>query len=219
MKTFHRPAAASRRPSATLRSDAEVRVEAHDLAGRAHFRLRAKYPSVESGLNGNTDSFTAQYFGQIFLREAESAGFFPAMTFAVKGERSMCSKSTRRASAHGAVREKRLVSAGQARAKVMAGKTLKELGFTKEIWPKVLGGEGIRVSVQPLFTDRILLSPKCARPARSWALDADLGNRLRKVADGRRLAAAGGERFFIKRQRRAQKGSRRSGETIRQPRL
>jgi len=63
-------------------------------------------------------------------------------------------------------------------AKVMAGKTLKELGFTKEIKPIVLGGEGIRLPVQPFFTVRTFCSRrKCARPGEvmglgwpTWAL-------------------------------------------------
>jgi carbamoyl-phosphate synthase large subunit len=54
-------------------------------------------------------------------------------------------------------------------AKVMAGKTLKELGFTEEIWPKYWA---VKESVFPFnkFMARTFCSRrKCVPPAKSWA--------------------------------------------------
>ena len=55
-------------------------------------------------------------------------------------------------------------------AKVMAGKTLKELGFHRGNLAEILGGEGIRFPVQPISSARTFCSrPKCVPPAKSWA--------------------------------------------------
>ncbi|HEY6169535.1 MAG TPA: ATP-grasp domain-containing protein, partial [Verrucomicrobiae bacterium] len=60
-------------------------------------------------------------------------------------------------------------------AKVMAGKTLKELGFTEEIWPKYWA---VKESVFPFnrFPGQdILLSPEMRSTGEVMGLDADLG--------------------------------------------
>jgi len=60
-------------------------------------------------------------------------------------------------------------------AKVMAGKTLKELGFTKEIWPKYWA---VKESVFPFnrfHGQDILLSPEMRSTGEVMGLDADLG--------------------------------------------
>ena len=60
-------------------------------------------------------------------------------------------------------------------AKVMAGKTLKELGFTQEIWPKYWA---VKESVFPFnrFQGQdILLSPEMRSTGEVMGLDADLG--------------------------------------------
>ena len=63
----------------------------------------------------------------------------------------------------------------QLAAKVMAGKTLKELGFTEEIWPKYWA---VKESVFPFnkFVGQdILLSPEMRSTGEVMGLDADLG--------------------------------------------
>jgi carbamoyl-phosphate synthase large subunit len=60
-------------------------------------------------------------------------------------------------------------------AKVMAGKTLKELGFTKEIWPKYWA---VKESVFPFnrfHGQDILLSPEMRSTGEVMGLDTDLG--------------------------------------------
>ena len=60
-------------------------------------------------------------------------------------------------------------------AKVMAGKTLKELGFTKEIWPSYFA---VKESVFPFnrfHGQDILLSPEMRSTGEVMGLDADLG--------------------------------------------
>ena len=60
-------------------------------------------------------------------------------------------------------------------AKVMAGKTLAELGFTKEIWPKYFA---VKESVFPFnrfHGQDILLSPEMRSTGEVMGLDADLG--------------------------------------------
>jgi carbamoyl-phosphate synthase large subunit len=72
-------------------------------------------------------------------------------------------------------------------AKVMAGKTLKELGFTEEIWPKYWA---VKESVFPFnrFQGQdILLSPEMRSTGEVMGLDADLG-----IAYAKSQMAAGG---------------------------
>jgi carbamoyl-phosphate synthase large subunit len=72
-------------------------------------------------------------------------------------------------------------------AKVMAGKSLKELGFTAEIWPKYWA---VKESVFPFnrfHGQDILLSPEMRSTGEVMGLDADLG-----VAYAKSQMAAGG---------------------------
>src|SRR5438445_457959 len=65
-------------------------------------------------------------------------------------------------------------------AKVMAGKTLKELGFTEEIWPKYWA---VKESVFPFnrfHGQDILLSPEMRSTGEGLGLDADLGTAYAK---------------------------------------
>ncbi|HVY68814.1 MAG TPA: ATP-grasp domain-containing protein, partial [Verrucomicrobiae bacterium] len=82
-------------------------------------------------------------------------------------------------------------------AKVMAGKTLKELGFTGEIWPRYWA---VKESVFPFnrfHGQDILLSPEMRSTGEVMGLDADLGIAYAKsqMAAGGPLPAAG--RVFI----------------------
>ena len=99
-------------------------------------------------------------------------------------------------------------------AKVMAGKNLKELGFTKEIRPKYWA---VKESVFPFnrfHGQDILLSPEMRSTGEVMGLDADLRHRLRQIADGRGLVAAVGRKGFHQRERRAQKARRGGGQTV-----
>jgi len=65
-------------------------------------------------------------------------------------------------------------------AKCMAGKTLKELGFTKEVWPKYWA---VKESVFPFnrfHGQDILLSPEMRSTGEVMGLDADLGTAYAK---------------------------------------
>src|ERR1022692_2999792 len=82
-------------------------------------------------------------------------------------------------------------------AQVMAGKTLRELGFTEEIWPKYWA---VKESVFPFnkFVGQdILLSPEMRSTGEVMGLDADLGIAYAKsqIAAGGPLPLAG--RVFI----------------------
>jgi carbamoyl-phosphate synthase large subunit len=82
-------------------------------------------------------------------------------------------------------------------AKVMAGKSLKQLGFTKEIWPKYWA---VKESVFPFnrFQGQdILLSPEMRSTGEVMGLDADLGIAYAKsqMAAGSPLPLSG--RLFI----------------------
>ena len=82
-------------------------------------------------------------------------------------------------------------------AKVMAGQTLKELGFTQEIWPKYWA---VKESVFPFnrfHGQDILLSPEMRSTGEVMGLDADLGIAYAKtqMAAGSPLPTSG--RVFI----------------------
>jgi carbamoyl-phosphate synthase large subunit len=82
-------------------------------------------------------------------------------------------------------------------AKVMAGKTLKELGFTEEIWPKYWA---VKESVFPFnrfHGQDILLSPEMRSTGEVMGLDIDLGTAYAKsqMAAGASLPLSG--RVFI----------------------
>ena len=82
-------------------------------------------------------------------------------------------------------------------AKIMAGKTLKELSFTQEIWPKYWA---VKESVFPFnrfHGQDILLSPEMRSTGEVMGLDADLGTAYAKsqMAAGSPLPTSG--RVFI----------------------
>jgi carbamoyl-phosphate synthase large subunit len=82
-------------------------------------------------------------------------------------------------------------------AKVMAGKTLRELGFTEELWPKYWA---VKESVFPFnrfHGQDILLSPEMRSTGEVMGLDADLGTAYAKsqMAAGAPLPISG--RVFV----------------------
>jgi carbamoyl-phosphate synthase large subunit len=96
--------------------------------------------------------------------------------YAVKGEAVDCLEVNPRASRTVPFVSKAIgVPLAKLAAKVMAGKTLKELGFTQEIWPKYWA---VKESVFPFnrfHGQDILLSPEMRSTGEVMGLDADLG--------------------------------------------
>src|SRR6188474_1073009 len=82
-------------------------------------------------------------------------------------------------------------------AKVMAGKTLKQLGFTEEIWPKYWA---VKESVFPFnrfHGQDILLSPEMRSTGEVMGLDADLGTAYAKSQMAANSPLPMGGRVFI----------------------
>lgn len=82
-------------------------------------------------------------------------------------------------------------------ARVMAGKTLKELGFTQEIWPKYWA---VKESVFPFnrfHGQDILLSPEMRSTGEVMGLDADLGIAYAKSQIAANAPLPAGGRVFI----------------------
>ena len=82
-------------------------------------------------------------------------------------------------------------------AKIMAGKTLKELGFTEEIWPKYWA---VKESVFPFnrfHGQDILLSPEMRSTGEVMGLDADLGIAYAKSQMAANAPLPLGGRVFI----------------------
>ncbi len=82
-------------------------------------------------------------------------------------------------------------------AKVMAGKTLKELGFTKEVWPKYWA---VKESVFPFnrfLGQDILLSPEMRSTGEVMGLDADLGIAYAKSQMAANSSLPAGGKVFI----------------------
>jgi carbamoyl-phosphate synthase large subunit len=96
--------------------------------------------------------------------------------YAVKGEKVYVLEVNPRASRTVPFVSKAIgVPLAKLAAKVMAGKTLKELGFTREIWPKYWA---VKESVFPFnrfHGQDILLSPEMRSTGEVMGLDADLG--------------------------------------------
>jgi carbamoyl-phosphate synthase large subunit len=96
--------------------------------------------------------------------------------YAVKGEKVYVLEVNPRASRTVPFVSKAIgVPLAKLAAKVMAGKTLKELGFTKEIWPKYWA---VKESVFPFnrfHGQDILLSPEMRSTGEVMGLDADRG--------------------------------------------
>jgi carbamoyl-phosphate synthase large subunit len=82
-------------------------------------------------------------------------------------------------------------------AKVMAGKTLKEIGFTEEIWPKYWA---VKESVFPFnrfHGQDILLSPEMRSTGEVMGLDADLGVAYAKSQMAANSPLPAGGKVFI----------------------
>jgi carbamoyl-phosphate synthase large subunit len=82
-------------------------------------------------------------------------------------------------------------------AKVMAGKTLKELGFTEEIWPKYWA---VKESVFPFnrfHGQDILLSPEMRSTGEVMGLDPDLGSAYAKSQMAANAPLPTGGKVFI----------------------
>jgi carbamoyl-phosphate synthase large subunit len=82
-------------------------------------------------------------------------------------------------------------------AKVMAGKTLKEIGFTEEIWPKYWA---VKESVFPFnkfIGQDILLSPEMRSTGEVMGLDADLGVAYAKSQMAANSSLPVGGKIFI----------------------
>jgi carbamoyl-phosphate synthase large subunit len=118
--------------------------------------------------------------------------------YAVKDETVYCLEVNPRASRTVPFVSKAIgVPLAKLAAKVMAGKTLKELGFTREIWPKYWA---VKESVFPFnrfHGQDILLSPEMRSTGEVMGLDADLGIAYAKsqMAAGSPLPTSG--RVFI----------------------
>ncbi len=157
---------------------------------------------------------TIREYTHAMARELKVIGLMNVQ-YAVKGEKVFVLEVNPRASRTVPFVSKAIgVPLAKLAAKVMAGKTLKELGFTKEIWPKYWA---VKESVFPFnrfHGQDILLSPEMRSTGEVMGLDADLRHRLREIADGRGLAAAARRESFHQRQRRAQKGGRGGGQTV-----
>ena len=89
-------------------------------------------------------------------------------------------------------------------AKVMAGKTLRELGFTKEIVPTHYFGEGSGLPVPALSGHGYLVRPGNEIDRRSDGNRCRSRSGLRQIADGRAAAVAEGRQRFHQRERRRQ---------------
>jgi carbamoyl-phosphate synthase large subunit len=82
-------------------------------------------------------------------------------------------------------------------AKIMAGKTLKELGFTKEVWPKYWA---VKESVFPFnrfHGQDILLSPEMRSTGEVMGLDAELGIAYAKSQMAANSSLPAGGKVFI----------------------
>ena len=102
-------------------------------------------------------------------------------------------------------------------AKVMTGRTLKELGFTEELIAGLLGGERVGLSFQPLSRAGYFAVSRDEINRRSDGHRHRSRHRLRQVADGFRQLVATRGAGVHQRQRRPQGRSRRLGQALRRP--
>ena len=140
---------------------------------------------------------TIREYTHAMARELKVIGLMNVQ-YAVKGETVYCLEVNPRASRTVPFVSKAIgVPLAKLAAKVMAGKTLKELGFTREIRPKYWA---VKESVFPFnrfHGQDILLSPEMRSTGEVMGLDADLG-----IAYAKSQMAAGaplpmGGRVFI----------------------
>jgi carbamoyl-phosphate synthase large subunit len=118
---------------------------------------------------------TIRDYTHAMARELKVIGLMNVQ-YAVKGDTVYCLEVNPRASRTVPFVSKAIgVPLAKLAAKVMAGKTLKQLGFTKEIWPKYWA---VKESVFPFnrfHGQDILLSPEMRSTGEVMGLDADIG--------------------------------------------
>jgi carbamoyl-phosphate synthase large subunit len=118
---------------------------------------------------------TIREYTHAMARELKVIGLMNVQ-YAVKGDKVYRARSQSARVAHRAVREQgHRRAAGQARRQSHGRKDLKELGFTKEIWPKYWA---VKESVFPFnrfHGQDILLSPEMRSTGEVMGLDADRG--------------------------------------------
>jgi carbamoyl-phosphate synthase large subunit len=140
---------------------------------------------------------TIRDYTHAMARELKVIGLMNVQ-YAVKGDDVYCLEVNPRASRTVPFVSKAIgVPLAKLAAKVMAGKTLKELGFTKEMWPKYWA---VKESVFPFnrfHGQDILLSPEMRSTGEVMGLDTDLGVAYAKsqMAAGASLPLSG--RVFI----------------------
>jgi carbamoyl-phosphate synthase large subunit len=123
---------------------------------------------------------TIREYTHAMARELKVIGLMNAQ-YAVKGEKVFVLEVNPRASRTVPFVSKAIgVPLAKLAAKVMAGKTLKELGFTEEVWPPYWA---VKESVFPFnrFQGQdILLSPEMRSTGEVMGLDSDLGTAYAK---------------------------------------
>jgi carbamoyl-phosphate synthase large subunit len=149
---------------------------------------------------------TIRDYTHAMARELKVAGLMNVQ-YAVKGETVYVLEVNPRASRTVPFVSKAIgVPLAKLAARVMAGKTLKELGFTAEIWPKYWA---VKESVFPFnrfHGQDILLSPEMRSTGEVMGLDADLGVAYAKsqMAAGDPLPLSGRVFISVSREHKAQ---------------
>src|SRR6185295_9470768 len=118
---------------------------------------------------------TIREYTHAMARELKVIGLMNVQ-YAVKGETVYCLEVNPRASRTVPFVSKAIgVPLAKLAAKVMAGKTLKELAFTEEIWPKHFSVKEAVFPFNRFHGQDILLSPEMRSTGEVMGLDADLG--------------------------------------------
>ena len=140
---------------------------------------------------------TIREYTHAMARELKVVGLMNVQ-YAVKGETVYCLEVNPRASRTVPFVSKAIgFPLAKLAAKVMAGKTLKELGFTEEVWPKYWT---VKESVFPFnrfHGQDILLSPEMRSTGEVMGLDADLGIAYAKSQMAANAPLPTGGRVFI----------------------
>jgi carbamoyl-phosphate synthase large subunit len=140
---------------------------------------------------------TIREYTHAMARELKVIGLMNVQ-YAVKGETVYCLEVNPRASRTVPFVSKAIgFPLAKLAAKVMAGKTLKELGFTEEVWPKYWT---VKESVFPFnrfHGQDILLSPEMRSTGEVMGLDADLGIAYAKSQMAANAPLPLGGRVFI----------------------
>ncbi len=140
---------------------------------------------------------TIREYTHAMARELKVIGLMNVQ-YAVKGDTVYCLEVNPRASRTVPFVSKAIgFPLAKLAAKVMAGKTLKELGFTEEVWPKYWT---VKESVFPFnrfHGQDILLSPEMRSTGEVMGLDADLGIAYAKSQMAANAPLPTGGRVFI----------------------